>query len=251
MFPHPIKTGTIEANTKFRGACAMDYDYELYPLGDCAIVVRFHGGIGSAAYNGVRSLSVALDREYWPALIEYVPAFTTIALYYDPMIATYHVMVDQIRDRLTSLEVQTMERGLIVEIPVCYGGEYGPDLHDVADYCGLSPEEVIRLHSDSVYDVYMIGFSPAFPYMGCLPAGLNVPRRSTPRVSVPAGSVGLAGRQTGVYPLSSPGGWQLIGRTPLALFRPNESPPTLMKQGDQVRFVPIDKNEYLEWKVTL
>ncbi|QWA12578.1 5-oxoprolinase subunit PxpB [Sodalis ligni] len=125
-----------------------------------------------------------------------------------------------------------------VSIPVIYGGEDGPDLSLVAEFAGMTPSDVVACHAGSAYDVYFIGFQPGFPYLGGLPERLSVPRRGEPRLKVPAGSVGIGGRQTGIYPLASPGGWQIIGRTPLKLFNPDASRPTLLLPGDSVRFVP-------------
>ncbi|MEI7024979.1 5-oxoprolinase subunit PxpB [Paenibacillus sp. y28] len=132
----------------------------------------------------------------------------------------------------------------LVRLPVCYGGEYGPDLAFVALHTGLSEREVIRRHSEAEYKVYMIGFAPGFPYLGGLPPELSAPRRSQPRPEVPRGAVGIAGTQTGVYPQVTPGGWQIIGRTPLSLFQPDCDPPALLQAGDRIRFVPINPVEY-------
>ena len=134
------------------------------------------------------------------------------------------------------------------EIPVAYGGGYGPDLKWVAEYHQLTTEEVVRLHSETVYQVYMIGFTPGYPYLGELPAAIATPRRETPRTAVPKGSVAIAQRQTGIYPVESPGGWQIIGRTPFSLFNPDASPPVPLKMGDQVKFVPINAEEYMRWE---
>ncbi|MBX6395501.1 MAG: 5-oxoprolinase subunit PxpB, partial [Alicyclobacillaceae bacterium] len=139
------------------------------------------------------------------------------------------------------------EAGRLVEIPVCYGGEFGPDLAYVADYHGLTPERVIEIHSSTEYRVYMIGFAPGFPYLGGLSPELATPRKTSPRLTIPAGSVGIAGNQTGVYSVSTPGGWQIIGRTPLVLFRPDLHPPSLLKAGDRVRFYPISREEFTRW----
>jgi inhibitor of KinA len=126
-----------------------------------------------------------------------------------------------------------------VELPVCYGGEFGPDLEEVAARCGLSAAEVMARHSTAEYRVYMLGFSPGFPYLGGLDPAIAAPRRETPRLRVPAGSVGIAGMQTGIYPQESPGGWQIIGRTPGRLFRPDRAEPCLLGPGDRLRFVPV------------
>jgi inhibitor of KinA len=143
-----------------------------------------------------------------------------------------------------NLEETKESKQRFVEIPVCYGGEYGPDLEAVAEYHHLSTSEVVEIHSKEEYLVYMIGFAPGFPYLGGMSEEIATPRRHSPRLSIPEGSVGIAGMQTGVYPISTPGGWQLIGRTPLELFCPNENPPTLLQSGDIVKFVPISLEEY-------
>ena len=135
----------------------------------------------------------------------------------------------------------------VVEIPVCYGGQYGPDLAFVAQHNGLTEEEVIALHVSGEYYIYMLGFAPGFPYLGGLPERIAAPRHEVPRASVPAGSVGIAGNQTGIYPVSTPGGWQLIGCTPLVLFRPSENPPSLLLPGDTVRFRAISTAEMQAW----
>jgi len=132
----------------------------------------------------------------------------------------------------------------IVEIPVCYGGKFGPDLEIVAKHNQLTPDEVITIHSEGLYLIYMIGFAPGFPYLGGLSDKIATPRRESPRFKIPAGTVGIAGDQTGVYPIETPGGWQLIGRTPVKLFNPKHSSPTLLKTGSYIRFIPIPPKEY-------
>lgn len=154
----------------------------------------------------------------------------------------------KVRNYINTLFLQLKDQDLykerIVSIPVLYGGEVGPDLEYVAKHHGISPEEVIQIHSKNDYLVYMIGFAPGFPYLGGLDERIATPRKKTPRLQIAAGSVGIAGNQTGVYPLETPGGWQIIGRTPRKLFLPNQSPPTLLQSGDTIRFVPITPEEY-------
>jgi inhibitor of KinA len=135
----------------------------------------------------------------------------------------------------------------LTKIPVHYGGDFGPDLEKVAEYLCLTPKEVIQLHCSKPYFIYMIGFMPGFPYMGELPDALVTPRLKTPRLSVPAGSVAIAQKQTGIYPVESPGGWQIIGRSPVQLFDPEKEPPALLRMGDLVQFFPISKKEFDEW----
>jgi len=154
--------------------------------------------------------------------------------------------VNFLRERLTGLAVEALDAPRVVEIPVCYGGDLGPDLDDVARMHELSPDEVVRLHSAAEYLVYMIGFMPGFAYLGGLPERIATPRRKTPRTAVPAGTVGIGGRQTGVYPLVSPGGWNLIGRTPVKIFDIARAEPTLLGTGDRVRFRPMTRAEFDE-----
>jgi len=177
-------------------------------------------------------------------LIECVVAYSSMAVYYDPLVMDVEALSSTIMTLLNQ-GAQT-ERGQreVVLIPVCYGGEMGPDIETVAFHTGLSEDEVVRRHSSREYYCYMVGFTPGFPYLGGMDESLETPRLKTPRKCIPAGSVGIAGKQTGVYPIESPGGWQLIGRTPLKLFDPSREEPTLIRAGDFVRFVPIDLAEF-------
>lgn len=222
---------------------------DFYPLGDTAVVVEFDTVIGPASHEHVRLLSLYLDHHPIPGMIEYVPAFTTVTVFYDPVVLRY----EEAQVKLERAVAQTAEMRLdkkvrTVEIPVCYGGEFGPDLDEVAAHNRLTADEVVRIHSSAEYLVYMIGFAPGFPYLGGMPERIATPRRSSPRLAIPAGSVGIAGMQTGVYPIVTPGGWQLIGRTPVPLFRPDMTPPTLLRAGDTIRFVPITEKEYDCWE---
>jgi KipI family sensor histidine kinase inhibitor len=159
--------------------------------------------------------------------------------------------VDELKKRLIRLEEELKQTSFpdpkLTKIPVLYGGTYGPDLEGVARHLQISPEEVVRLHCSKPYFIYMIGFMPGFPYMGELPDTLITPRLKTPRLSVPAGSVAIAQKQTGIYPMESPGGWQIIGRTPIKLFDPEKDPPALLQMGDLVQFYPISEKEFKEW----
>jgi inhibitor of KinA len=183
-------------------------------------------------------------------MIEHVPAYSTIAVYYDPLACrpatesgTPYTCVRDILQKLTP-SPEELPPGKLLEVPTCYGGDLGPDLPFVARHCGLSVGEVVDVHTSRTYRVYMLGFSPGFPYLGGLSDRIAVPRRPSPRVSVPAGSVAIAGEQSGIYPIESPGGWQLIGRTPLRLFEPDREPPALLRMGDEVRFRSISQEEY-------
>lgn len=165
-----------------------------------------------------------------------IPGMNNLTLTFDPL-QTEAADLEQVARRLWARPLRQRQAGRRVEIPVRYGGEDGPDLAAVATHCGLTPEEVVRRHTATDYVVYFIGFQPGFAYLGGLDEALHTPRRAEPRVTVPAGSVGIGGAQTGIYPLATPGGWQLIGRSRLPLFDPQAEPPTLLAPGDRVRFV--------------
>lgn len=226
--------------------------YVVKPLGDQAVIVSFGNAIDPKTHLSVKAFATHLEEHPFCGLIEVVPAFTTVTIYYDPghWIQTndsrlpYDHVCETIDAVLSSLTEQEETLARMVEIPVCYGGEMGPDLEFVAQHNGLSSDEVVRIHCEGRYLVYMIGFSPGFPYLGGLSEKISAPRRSSPRLVIPAGSVGIAGQQTGVYPIATPGGWQLIGRTPLSLFRPNQEQPSLLQAGDIIRFYQISEDEF-------
>jgi inhibitor of KinA len=217
-------------------------------LSDRALVVHLGDRIDNSTFRSVRSLARQLEVKPPEGMIEYVPAFTTVTIYYDPLHTSEGELSSCISDLLSGLDLYSEPPPRVVEIPVCYGGEFGPDLEFVASHAKLPPREVIELHSSADYLVHMIGFAPGFPYLGGMSAKIAAPRRSSPRLKVPAGSVGIAGEQTGIYPMETPGGWQLIGRMPLALFRPEQDPPSLLQAGDIVRFRPITPEEFREIK---
>jgi inhibitor of KinA len=224
---------------------------KITPLGDGALVVEVAEKIGDDALLHVQALVNELEKNPLPGMIEIVPAFTTVAVFYDP--AKIGSM-DALRNELVACVPRILPRkdkSVVREIiiPVCYGGDFGPDLAEVAAQAGLDEDAAIALHSGARYRVHAVGFAPGFPYLAGLPEKLHIPRRATPRTRVPVGSVGIGGAQTGVYPLATPGGWQLIGRTPLRLFRPeNETEPALLQPGDRVRFQPISPEEFAAWK---
>ncbi len=237
-------------------------EVEIAPLGDAAIVVQLGRRIGAEAHRRVRQLAYYLEHHPFAGLVQYVPAFTTVTVYYDGMkLAAEHqdqsssdhmplpypIMVRIMESILEKLEDLEFPEAKTVDIPVCYGGEFGPDLDDVARRNGLTPEEVVQIHTSVDYLVHMLGFAPGFAYLGGMSPRIAAPRRSTPRLAIPAGSVGIAGEQTGVYPMETPGGWQLIGRTPVRLFLPQASPPSLLAAGQVVRFYPISRQAFEHW----
>jgi len=213
------------------------------PLGDSALLVSFGEVIDEETNDRVHALAKAIEKANFEWLVEVVPAYSSLAVIYDPKLIDF----DGVKRAIQGLEFSAEKfEGKLVEIPVLYGGEYGPDLEFVAEYNGLTPEEVIEIHSKPVYRVYFLGFLPGFAYLGGMDERIATPRLEKPRLKVPAGSVGIAGKQTGIYPLESPGGWRLIGRTPLRLFNPSKEPPTLLQPGDKVKFVPIDEEKFRE-----
>lgn len=213
------------------------------PLGDASLLIELGHTIDAATHAHVRAAFDALTGADIPGIIDIVPAYTGLAVHYEPLMfagrdaAPYDNVRRAVVHVVDGIEPGRIQDGRTIEIPVRYGGADGPDLEHVAGSAGLSTAEVIALHAGAEYTVYMIGFTPGFPYLGGLPPQLATPRRASPRQAVPAGSVGIAGSQAGVYPLRTPGGWQIIGRTDERLFRPELDPPTLLRIGDRVRFL--------------
>jgi inhibitor of KinA len=241
-----------------KGTSVLNASYEMLPLGDSAVIIRLGSGIDTAINRIVMNLCHALEERPFAGLIECVPSFVSVTIHYDPLLvkrsragAEHHhatifeTVCARVQTYLSKEQLCASEQpARTIEIPVCYGGKYGPDLRFVAELNGLSEEDVIAIHSDGSYLVHMLGFAPGFPYLGGMSERIAAPRHQTPRTIIPEGSVGIAGKQTGVYSVATPGGWQLIGRTPLALFRPQEEIPSLLRPGDSVRFKPITEQQY-------
>lgn len=213
-------------------------------MGDRALLLEFGDEVSPEVNEKVRRMDRAVRGAGIKGIVEQVPTYRSLLIRYHPQI----VPLEQLKRRLESIEEELGDTPFperkLTRIPAVYGGSYGPDCDFVADYHQISPEEVIRLHCSKPYLVYMIGFMPGFPYMGELPEKLVTPRLKTPRLSVPAGSVAIAQKQTGIYPVDSPGGWQIIGRTPVKLLDAGKDPPVLLRMGDRVQFYPISGEEY-------
>ena len=232
---------------------------EIVSLGDSSLIVRVRDRFEDApdeTLNEVRHVFDRLQNAAIPGVIELAPAYTTVAVFFDPIaVANAGSEPGQAFDWLTE-QIRAVVAGggdprraaaspsRVIEIPVCYDSEFAPDLEDVARHAHISPRQVVDLHSAAEYRVGCIGFTPGFPFLTGLPKTLATPRRATPRKEIPAGSVGIGGAQTGIYPLRSPGGWNLIGRTPLKLFDSAKNPPALLRSGDRVRFRVITRNEF-------
>lgn len=212
--------------------------------GESAITVVFKQEISPEVNGEVNFLCRELSRLSLIGISELVPTYAAVTIHFDPLIIETNALFSTIDEILSRFEGDESTKGALVEIPVVYGGEFGPDMNTVVKHTGLTELEIIKRHSGVEYLIYMLGFTPGFPYMGGMDSSIATPRLATPRTLIPAGSVGIAGAQTGVYPISSPGGWQLIGRTPLKLFDVNRDEPFLLAAGQRVRFVPISAEEY-------
>ena len=210
----------------------------IQPAGDAAALVEVGDEIGEEAHDRVRGLDVSLAGGRLAGIIETIPAYASLLIQYDPAILTFDELASRLLELAEAARVVHRPEPRLHEIPVAYGGEHGPDLAGVAAAHRLAPEQVVAFHSGTIYTVYMLGFAPGFAYMGTVPEAISTPRLETPRVEVPAGSVGIAGRQTGIYPQTSPGGWRILGRTGVSLFNPDREPPSLLQAGDRIRFVP-------------
>ena len=215
----------------------------ILPCGDSAASVRFEEKIAIETHREVMAFARAVERAAIPGVVELVPSYCALTVLFDPLALSFDEL-GQMLSILTPDGAAEEEESGVVELPVCYGGEFGPDLDFVAQRAGLSLEETIRIHSSVDYPVYMLGFTPGFPYLGGMDERLASPRLDVPRTLVAAGSVGIAGAQTGVYPVASPGGWRLIGRTPARLYDPVREEPFLLRAGQRLRFKPIDGAEF-------
>lgn len=218
----------------------------ILPSGDCAVTVEFSDSISEEANRKIRALYDNIQKEKMKGIVDLVPAFCSLLVSYNPKLISYNSLCSQLERFLTMTSNVETKQKKVVAIPVCYEDEYGPDLQFVAEHAGLSTQEVIEIHTSREYLIYMLGFQPGFPYLGGLDERIFTPRLSTPRTLIRAGSVGIGGEQTGLYPLASPGGWQLIGTTPVKAYNPNKTPSIPYEAGDYIRFYPITKERFLE-----
>lgn len=214
------------------------------PAGDSSLVMEFGNSISPLINAKIRNMVKAIDNSHVDGVLELIPTYRSIQIFYNPLLINYDTLVDKLSDMENSLSHGEDDSYRVVEVPTVYGGEFGPDIEFVAEHNGLDIDEVIKIHSSRDYLIYMLGFTPGFSYLGGMDEQIATPRLESPRTKIPAGSTGIAGSQTGIYPIDSPGGWQLIGRTPVNLYNPNQDPPVLLKAGDYVRFIPIDESEF-------
>ncbi|HEX6847682.1 MAG TPA: 5-oxoprolinase subunit PxpB [Chitinophagaceae bacterium] len=230
--------------------------YKILPLSDTALIIDFGNVIDESINKLVHSVFYQLQKEPVPGMIEAVPAYSSLTIYYDVLLirktissgqTAYEWISGKVKEYLSGERIEVQENGTFISIPVCYEKEYGTDLNFIALINQIDVDEIIHLHTSAVYRVYMLGFLPGFAYMGMVNEKMATPRKQFP-APVEAGSVGIAGRQTGIYPLRSPGGWQIIGRTPLNLFNKEKQNPTLFKSGDMVQFYSITGEEFIHLK---
>lgn len=222
-------------------------EFSIRPLGDKAIQILFISPISEKLNRHIQHIANAIKSNNIDGIIEVVPAFQTLTVYYEPMKISHTTLVEKLQSICIAPSTKnSVYQKEIVTIPVCYGDRFGEDLSHVAKHNNLTEQEVVALHCSTEYLVYMIGFLPGFPYLKGLSQSLHTPRLAEPRLKVPKGAVGIGGDQTGVYPIESPGGWNLIGQTPLTLFNPANSNPFLIKSGDFIKFVAISETEYNE-----
>ncbi len=214
------------------------------PSGDSGLILEVSNEISKDANRKIRALSYWIEENNFEEIIEIIPTYTTVLVNYDPLKITYSQLATKLKDIGKYIDKIKLPPPEVIHVPVLYGGDYGLDLNYVAKHNGLTGDEVIDIHSSPNYLVYMIGFTPGFPYLGGMSKKIATPRLKVPREKIPGSSVGIAGNQTGIYPIDSPGGWQIIGRTPLKLFDPNRSPTVLLNAGQYIKFHPISKKEY-------
>ena len=219
-------------------------DLRFLSAGDAAVVAELGDGIDPGINRRVHDLAHAVEAHRLAGVVDLVPTYRSLLVDYDPLRTTLGLLERQIADLAAHLQEQPRRPRRVLEVPTVYGGQYGPDLAFVAEHAGLAADEVIRIHSEADYLIYMMGFTAGFPYLGGMSAKIATPRLQTPRTRIPAGSVGIAQQQTGIYPAEGPGGWQLIGRTPLRLFDPRRDPPVAVEAGEYIRFVAITEGTF-------
>lgn len=211
---------------------------------DTSVCVEFGNEISKDINAKIRAFEDTLKEHPIEGIEETVPTYRSVLVHYNPGMLTFGELQEKLLEIIEKSGSAEAGEGELVRVPVCYGGEYGPDLEYVAEYHNMTPEEVIRIHTEAECLIYMLGFTPGFSYMGGMDPRIATPRLKTPRVKIPAGSVGIAAGQTGIYPIDSPGGWQLIGRTPLKLYDAHREPAVLFEAGQRVRFYAITEEEF-------
>lgn len=230
------------------------HPYAMFPLGDAALTIDFGNSIDDETNKKVLQLYNQIKDAHIPYITDLVPAYSSLTVYYDVVSihsteqSAFEVISELIENITEEKPRSSNSTNRLIDIPVCYENKYALDIDEIARQKNLTPEEIIAIHSSKTYRIYMLGFIPGFSYMGLVDERIAVPRKTEPRLNVEAGSVGIAGRQTGIYPLNSPGGWQIIGKTPLQLFNKDLAQPVLFEPGDEVKFYSITEDEFEDFK---
>lgn len=214
--------------------------------GEKALDIEFGDKISEEINSKVRTMMIAIEKKNIKGIIEMTPTYRSLMVHYNPLDIDYKSLLNKLKTLESELDNIDIPLPNVVEIPTLYGGEYGPDIENVANHNGISVDEVIKIHSSKEYLIYMLGFTPGFPYLGGMDERIATPRLKTPRPRISGGAVGIAGSQTGIYPIDSPGGWQLIGKTPLKLYDSHRDTPILLQAGNYIKFTPIDEEEYVK-----
>lgn len=222
----------------------MQNNIKILTAGDSSILVEFGKVISPEINRKITATVQLMKMQHIEGVVDIIPAFCSLLINYDPRVISYEEITERMQHLLKMDAKMDEGKKKIYEIPVCYGGEYGPDIANIAEHAGLTEEEVIKIHSSRDYLIYMLGFLPGFCYLGGLDERIHTPRLANPRIKISAGSVGIGGSQTGIYPLDSPGGWQLMGMTPVKTYDPDREVPILLEAGDYIRFIPVDEEEY-------
>lgn len=219
--------------------------------GDSALNMEFGNSISEEINKKIRAMTSAVEMKEVYGIMELVPTYRSLMIHYDPLKVDFYELVNTLKKIEENVDNIKLPAPEVIEVPILYGGDWGPDIENVARYNNISVEEVVEIHTSKEYLIFMLGFTPGFPYLGGMDTRIAAPRLQTPRTRIPGGSVGIAGEQTGIYPVSSPGGWQLIGSTPIKLFDPHRENPILLKSGNYIKFKSINEEEYQKIKKEL
>lgn len=224
---------------------------KIVPEGDASLLIQFEQVISPEVNQKIAAAAKLIRAQQISGIIDMIPTYCSLLINYNPLVISYEALFKRVESIVRMESRSEAGKKKVWEIPVVYGGIYGPDLGAIAEHAGISEEEVIKIHSSQDYLIYMLGFLPGFTYLGGLDEKIHTPRLASPRVRIPAGSVGIGGSQTGIYPMDSPGGWQLMGMTPVKTYDPDRETPILVEAGDYIRFVPVTEEKYLEIKAAV